>query len=86
MTQFAYYYIGIGSGVLLVSYFQVSVLVCTALSNDELPQSCINILLYHHLDHVLGVSSCKTNSENQKNVLQKSDADGDWVVRLQLCG
>uniref|UniRef100_A0A3P9JV34 ATP-binding cassette, sub-family B (MDR/TAP), member 11a n=1 Tax=Oryzias latipes TaxID=8090 RepID=A0A3P9JV34_ORYLA len=32
MTQFAYYYIGIGSGVLLVSYFQVSVLVCTALT------------------------------------------------------
>lgn len=31
MTQFAYYYIGIGSGVLLVSYFQVSVLVLTFL-------------------------------------------------------
>uniref|UniRef100_A0A3P9JUV8 ATP-binding cassette, sub-family B (MDR/TAP), member 11a n=1 Tax=Oryzias latipes TaxID=8090 RepID=A0A3P9JUV8_ORYLA len=26
MTQFAYYYIGIGSGVLLVSYFQVSIM------------------------------------------------------------
>lgn len=26
MTMFAYYYIGIGLGVLLVSYFQVSVI------------------------------------------------------------
>lgn len=37
------------------------------------------------LDCLLGVSSCKTNSENQKNVFQESYANGNWMVWLQLC-
>ena len=43
------------------------------------------LLIIHTIDFLLGVSSCKTNSENKEDLFQKSNADGDWMVRLQLC-
>lgn len=43
------------------------------------------LLIIHTIDFLLGVSSCKTNSENKEDLFQKNNADGDWMVRLQLC-
>lgn len=40
----------------------------------------------HILDCILGDGGCKANTENSKDLFQKSNANGDWMVRLQLCG
>lgn len=42
-------------------------------------------LILHATDFLLGVGSRKTNPKNPKDVLPKSNADGDRVVWLQLC-
>lgn len=36
-------------------------------------------------DLTVGDSCCQADSAHQENVLQQSDEDGDWLVRLHLC-
>lgn len=83
MTMFAYYYIGIGLGVLLVSYFQVSTISFYVQLQFNAHIVCgqrINSVLYLHVDFLLGVSGCETDSENTKDIFQKGNANGDWMV------
>lgn len=46
----------------------------------------MSFLKNHILDCILGDGGCKANTENSKDLFQKSNANGDWMVRLQLCG
>lgn len=38
------------------------------------------------VDSLLGVRGREANSENKKDLFQESNADGDRMVRLHLCG
>lgn len=85
MTMFAYYYVGIGIGVLFVSYFQVRI---HAIFSLNFIMTLLHIphrnnfvqLLLVTVDRPLDVSSCETNLSNEKDLLQKNNANGDWMV------
>lgn len=82
MTQFAFYYVGIGAAVFLLGYFQVRLRSrrTSRLWSPRLVISSVSCVT----DLSVGDSCCQTDSAHQEDVLQESDEDGDRLVRLHL--
>lgn len=80
MTTFAYYYVGIGIGVLVLSYFQVSTFSIFSFRSGKCGVLVQTGCFLHILDCSLGDSGHETDAQDAEGVFPKSDADGNRVV------